>query len=118
MEDSIKTPYELFYIECGRGWEKLYQPIIDKIEELNKTRTEDDKIVITQIKEKWGTLRFYVNNAPQEIYDMISKAEERSQVVCEDCGYENPEKVRTAFIGGWARTICDRCRQNLKNKIK
>ena len=46
-----KEPYELFGIECGEGWKKLYQPIIDYIDEYNKDKEGVDKIEIYQIKE-------------------------------------------------------------------
>ena len=49
-----KHPYELFGIECDKGWEKLYQPIIDYIEDYNKDKEGDDRIEILQIKEKFG----------------------------------------------------------------
>jgi len=45
-----KHPYELFGIECDKGWEKLYQPIIDYIEDYNKDKEGDDRIEILQIK--------------------------------------------------------------------
>ena len=35
MEDKkekIPTPWELFHIECGKGWESLYKPIFEYIE--------------------------------------------------------------------------------------
>ncbi len=35
-------------------------------------------VAIYQIKEKYGGLRFYVSNAPQEVHNVIAKCEEIS----------------------------------------
>ena len=71
----MKEPFELFGIECDRGWERLYKPVIDGINEYNKAHPEEEGIEIYQIKEKWGNLCIYVSSAPKEIWDLIEKAE-------------------------------------------
>lgn len=85
---NLKTPIELFGIECGRGWEKLYMPIIQYIEEYNKNKEEDQKIHIIQIKEKYSQLRFYTNFVTTELNKMIGAAKDKSWNVCESCGSE------------------------------
>ena len=55
-----------------------------------------------QVKEKFGTLRFYVNGGTPEQHNYIDFAEEMSGRVCEHCGA--PGKRRG---GGWVRTLCD-----------
>lgn len=57
----------------------------------------------TQIKEKFGTLRFYYNGGDEFIGGVISAAENISAHTCEICG--NPGKLRS---GGWMRTLCDK----------
>ena len=106
--DYLPTPFELFGIECCSGWEKLYRPVIEKINEYNRDHPEEP-IQIEQIKEKWGTLRIYIDSAPQEIYDLIEKAEQDSQYTCEDCGFRDKVKVKIRNTGGWYRTLCERC---------
>ena len=81
-----KEPYELFGIECGEGWSKLYQPIIDYIEEYNKDKEGEDKIEIWQIKEKFGFLTIYVSRNTDELRKMIKDAEAKSYHTCEICG--------------------------------
>lgn len=49
-----KWPYELFGIECGKGWEHLYQPLIDYVEKYNVGKEGNDRMEIHQIKEKFG----------------------------------------------------------------
>lgn len=108
-----QTCYELFGIECGEGWKKLYQPIIDKIDEHNN-KFPDNKITITQIKEKFAGLRFYADNTTEEIDNMISDAEDKSYKVCEICGEEH--NVGILNCNGWYSTLCMDCTK--KNIMK
>ena len=55
-----------------------------------------------QVKEKFGTLRFYTNGGDEQIYGMIRMAESMSAVTCEECGA--PGKTRGR---GWIYTACD-----------
>jgi hypothetical protein len=59
---------------------------------------------VQQVKEKFGTLRFYCpgNDA---IGRYVRLAERLSSVTCEDCGNRG-----TANDSGWIRTQCDECR--------
>lgn len=59
--------------------------------------------VASQVKEKFGTLRFYVNSASSEDYAAITFAEMMSGSICETCG--NLGKIRTDKP--WVRTLCD-----------
>lgn len=105
-----KTCYELFGIECGSGWKSLYQPIIDYVEEWNKSH--ESKIKIIQIKEKFAGLRIYVENPTEELNQMIYEAELKSFYMCEDCG--STENIGT--IGNrWYRTLCRNCAQKQVN---
>ena len=97
-----KTPFELFGIEPGYGWYGLILPIINEINLYNK-RNPGDEMTITQIKEKFGTLSFYVSAAPNYIHGMISKAEHDSQFICEECGTVG----KLADINGWYMTLCE-----------
>ena len=41
--------------ECGSGWDKIIEPLINYVEDYNKkAEKEEDKIIIAQIKEKFG----------------------------------------------------------------
>ena len=108
-----QTCYELFEIECEKGWEKLYQPIIDKINEHNE-KYPDNKIIINQIKEKFAGLRFYADNTTEEIDNMIREAEDKSYKVCEICGEEH--NVGILNCNGWYSTLCMDCAK--KNIMK
>lgn len=68
---------------------------------------------VAQVKEKYGTLRVYLDYLDEERLDearcgvadrFVDAAEAASQHVCEDCG--QPGRARR---GGWIRTLCDGC---------
>ncbi len=121
-----KEPYELFGIECGEGWKGLYQPIIDYIEDYNKDKEDDDKIEIYQIKEKFGTLSFYVSKKTDELRKMIEDAEAESYHVCEMCGrHINKQIVEHHWVYGMCRECYDgmkerqeKIMEEVENKIK
>lgn len=100
--------------ECGDGWFDLIfnlsKAIEQEAESSGITRSSDLWPRAVQIKEKFGTLRFYVANGSKAIYDLIEKAEARSAQTCEDCGL--PGITRE---GGWVHTTCNVC-EGLRNK--
>jgi hypothetical protein len=93
---AMKAPYELFGIECGPGWKTLYEPLIELCKK--------EGVAISQIKEKFGTLRFYVGSAPEHVYEAIDVAERKSAETCENCGARG-ERIDD----GWIRTLCAQC---------
>lgn len=62
-----------------------------------------EQVVAVQVKEKFGTLRFYFDGGDEAIHGMVELAEYMSSVTCEECG--KPGKLRG---GGWVRTLCDK----------
>jgi len=60
------------------------------------------QVTATQIKEKFGTLRFYYFGGDDYCRGVESMAELMSAVTCEVCS--SPGKLRN---GGWIRTLCD-----------
>jgi hypothetical protein len=59
----------------------------------------------SQVKEKYGGLRFYMTSATDEMYDLISEAEHKSEEICEVCGNEGRPSGE-----GWITTLCNSCR--------
>lgn len=106
---KLKTPYELFGVECGKGWESLYQPILDKVEEINK-KDPDNPIEILQIKEKFGQLMIYLSRYTPELTEMCMDASEKSNHICEECG--KPAEPRTCDY--WIYQLCDECYEKFK----
>ena len=62
------------------------------------------QVTLDQVKEKFGTLRFYYTGGDDVIDGMVRMAEAMSGITCESCG--NPGE-RTG--GGWIKTICEPC---------
>ena len=58
--------------------------------------------VASQVKEKFGGLRFYVQAATDKHYQYINFAESMSYRTCESCG--SPGKT---YTDGWHTTLCD-----------
>ena len=91
-------------INVGDGWywllDNLCSCIQDYIDANDKPQTE-----ASQVKEKFGALRFYVNGADDYIYGMISLAETMSYSTCESCG-ATTDIIHTK---GWIQTLCKSC---------
>ena len=90
--------------EHDRGWDKLTKPLIDRLTNLNGH--------ILQIKEKFGTLRFYYcwdhdalvsDEVCDEFQKMVDKAEMESAKTCEICGEWGLTRGT-----GWYKTLCDK----------
>ena len=58
--------------------------------------------VASQIKEKFGGLRFYVDNATDKHWNFISVAESMSYRTCEECGAPGKR-----YTDGYHQTLCD-----------
>ncbi len=89
---------------------KIFE-LIEKLEKINGEVSNDMYIHATQVKEKFGTLRFYLGPVPaersDEIYGSIRDAEKESAKTCEACGA--PAKVKAHR--GWYSCICTACRR-------
>ena len=72
----------------------------------------DTGYAVQQVKEKFGTLRFYAPGNDR-IYHLISLAEWLSAETCEDCGRYG--KIRE---GGWIRTLCDKCAKPATEEVE
>ena len=59
-----------------------------------------------QMKEKYGTLRFYMNCETEEMSQAIAEAERESAHTCERCGSKEGKLNRY----GWVSCECDKCR--------
>jgi hypothetical protein len=63
---------------------------------------EISQVVVEQIKEKFGGLRFYYQGGDDQIHGMVRMAEAWASRTCEVCG--SPGKSRN---DGWVKTLCD-----------
>jgi len=106
--NQAKESYESIkeYYENGGKWPwnngKVITP--EEVEERRLKMVEAEKMVptVVQVKEKFGSLRFYINGGTEEHYNYIRFAEHLSARTCETCGA--PGKMRGQ---GWYYTACD-----------
>ena len=96
--------------ECGDGWfniiDQLCSNIQHHIDWKNRTEGKVAQVVAEQVKEKFGTLRFYVRGGDDYTNGLISMAESMSSVTCEECG--NLGKTSGT---GWVSTLCEEHRK-------
>jgi hypothetical protein len=106
--------------ECDVGWYDLLQDLSIKIENIIKKNIHDHKVFegeenepiemyTVQVKEKYGTLRFYMSCETEEISKLINEAEYLSSKTCERCGSHG--KIRGIT---WFSTRCDKCYEETK----
>lgn len=100
--------------ECGDGWFRLLHDLSSAIEEEAFRQGLDPDSAswpkASQVKEKFGTLRFYMGVQRGEMGNLIDQAAERSEHTCETCGLEG--ELRTE---GWYHVACDSCEEKHRN---
>ena len=91
---------------CGEGWWPIIAELCGQIQNhINWKNRQSEivpQVVVGQIKEKFGGLRFYYSGGDDEISGMVRMAEAWANNTCETCGA--PGKRRD---GGWIKTLCD-----------
>jgi hypothetical protein len=104
-------------IDCSSGWDR----ILDEVEE--RLNYLDPNYEVHQVKEKFGTLRFYytptIGGVVQDIMDdVVRMAEALSGKTCELCGNSSgranattkfDDTVDTKNRNGWYKTLCNTC---------
>jgi hypothetical protein len=91
-------------ISCGLGWFNILNQLCQNIQSRLDWHPEVEQVVVEQVKEKFGGLRFYISGGDEYIQGLVRMAESISGVTCESCG--NPGETRH---GGWIHVYCDHC---------
>lgn len=102
-------------VETGDGWYNLIYRLSSDLVAISKD------IRATQVKEKFGSLRFYWvadGKLPDRKYiqinNRINQAEDESCETCEECG----SKDNVTQTDGWIYTLCDKClAEKFKTKV-
>ena len=96
-------------VACGAGWwpiiESLCANIQSHINWWNKNHEKHpviEQVVVMQIKEKFGGLRFYYEGGDDVIGGMVRMAESWADKTCEICGVPATKKTT-----GWIKNVCD-----------
>jgi hypothetical protein len=98
-------------MECGDGWYDLLNDLLEKLDYISKH--SGVQVVADQIKEKFGTLRFYYSTiiktdfnvepvVDKIISDVVAAAERQSAYICEKSGKRGVACSKM----GWLRTLC------------
>ena len=96
--------------ECGKGWWSMIDRVASAINSFNAANP-DSPVEVSQIKQKFGGLRIYHYNAPEDIRQLIDEAIEASWHTCEKCG--STIGVTTNHEG-YRLTLCPECRKAIK----
>lgn len=110
-EDSIfKNKFkniDIPHIECGNGWLKIIEILLEEADQWNKTCTSEySKIHISQIKEKYGSLRFYHSGGNDIFVGMVKMAERMTKNICESCGFLGKINPNDSYM----KCECRECR--------
>ena len=107
---EIIEDYDYSYTELDdmpNGWRAAFgEQMCEEIQqELNMMEPyQRENFHVLQIKEKYGSLRFYTNWVTDAINDVIYKYEKLSEHTCISCGAP-ATKISTGWISPW----CDKC---------
>ena len=111
---EIVEDYDYDYTELDsmpEGWRIAFGD--QMVEELNQELVKGGFVNdyrITQIKEKFGGLRWYDNGNTEEGYNIINKYESLSRKTCICCG--KPAKYITL---GWISPFCEDCIKDIED---
>ena len=110
--NKMETAYPKMFADryggfaVGAGWwpilEALCANIQSHIDWRNRESETVPQVVVEQIKEKFGGLRFYYQGGDEQVHGMVRMAEAWADVACEECGAFGKRRS-----GGWIRTLCD-----------
>ena len=119
MEKTYPNMFKEAYggFAVGPGWWTIIESLCSNIQHhldwKNRQSEVVPQVVVEQIKEKFGGLRFYYQGGDDEISGMVRIAESWAAHSCETCGAPGERRG-----GGWIRTLCDHHeaeRQKVKN---
>ena len=103
---KLKEKYSEFFgegyigFDTEPGWDDLLDRLFSAIREEVKNGAEQPKVL--QIKEKFGTLRFYLFGGSETISGLVRNAEAESACTCEICGKKGKLCVKSC----WYKTLC------------
>jgi hypothetical protein len=100
-----KVPMMTSINNVGEGW----HPLVRELE--GYLNSIDPDYELQQVKEKFGSLRYYAQTTTtgrefEEFHALIADAENKSDHICEECG----EPGETHAYQGWLKTLCDQHR--------
>ncbi|AKU11299.1 hypothetical protein AzCIB_1397 [Azoarcus sp. CIB] len=98
---DMRTTAMCWGFSCGDGWCTLIDALCAEIRR-HASETNTSAPVVQQVKEKFGSLRYYVAGGDDWIHDLIWFSDYLSGVICEECGAPG----YLAADADWYRTRC------------
>ncbi|NLB82138.1 MAG: hypothetical protein GX800_11150 [Clostridiaceae bacterium] len=135
----ISDLYGAFGCGVGDGWYEVIRGLCRDITEAYTKAGLPVDIIVDQVKEKFGTLRFYyhpeahdpgihafvsvsdgksirimpgISELHKEVAEIVQKWEKESSNVCEKCGIAGDLRKDLS----WVLTLCDSCYARLSKK--
>lgn len=105
-DDNVQTSCMPFGFECGNGWYWLIDRLCELLQ-FNIDKNGYPQIEATQVKEKFGGLRFCTDINYNESAAMIEFAEHLSYSICEVCGSTDD----VSQTSGWIMSLCKNCKR-------
>ena len=99
--------------ECEKGWWPLIEKVAAAIDSFNADHSKTP-VEVSQIKQKFGGLRIYHNNSPEDLRQLIDEAVAASWHTCEKCGSTIGV---TTNLEGYRLTLCPDCRKEIKPRV-
>ena len=98
---SIQTSCMAWGFSCGDGWFEIVDAICARLQHMIDHEGAP-QVVASQVKEKFGSLRFYAQCVTQAQLDEIQRIAGRSNRICEVCGAPGAIVVAS----GWHQVRC------------
>ena len=109
VEKPGKHYYDSTHLDClPSGWRKSFVPeMLERIRNVLLRQGEDalKNYSLEQVKEKWGSLRWYDYGGNDEIDEIISYYEDVSMSVCIQCGKRHSKYITSPYVC----FICEKC---------
>ena len=104
---TAKNQYEYWKERIGKPhpWNSDKGLVTQEYVDEKKAKLDEEAAkvpVASQVKEKFGSLRFYVQGAIEKHWNYITFAESMSHRTCEECGAPGQ-----TYTDGWYATLCE-----------
>lgn len=109
-DKSVKESLIPFGFECGDGWYNIINRLCSNLQ-WNTDHNDEPQIIAAQVKEKFGSLHFYIRGGTESQNTVISFVESLSYHICEKCG----SMKDIGHTGGWITTLCEECAKDSTN---
>ena len=118
QKDWDKTKTRMCWgISCDDGWYDLINKTCQDLNQYIKLN-KNNSIQLPQfyqIKQKFGRLRIYIDNANNEIRSMMRNIENFSSIVCEKCGSTKSVEQHGSI---WIKSLCKKCINKIEKNRK